>query len=141
MNEDPARTQNPNTQNPIDQLNQSSDVTPGQENPSDTLVMPDLPAVEAPIKEVSPVASPAQTIEPSEVEPSAPSSDLFGGEFTAQDARQELAKEANEDMSQPVLPPEDNSPENKKITSPIFWLVGIFSFLAIAILVAWLLAK
>lgn len=84
---------------------------------------------------------PALTAESVPVAPSDDSGSLLADDFTAEDARQELAKESKEDTNEPVMAPEDYSPENKNIAKPVFWLVGIFCVLAVAIFVAWLLAK
>lgn len=65
---------------------------------------------------------------------------LVDHELSTSEAR-ELLQSSTVLKNQPELPDEIETPASKKALLPIFWLVGILSFLAIGIIVIWLLAK
>lgn len=94
-----------------------------QSNQSDVLVTPE---------EINQISEPI-----SELNDNEPSANLVDEEFSPADARAELAKTSEAELAE-SLPEETPGP---KRISPIFWLVGILCFLAVGILIAWLVAK
>ncbi|MDO8513565.1 MAG: hypothetical protein Q7S37_03620 [bacterium] len=66
-------------------------------------------------------------------------SDLINDRFTPEDAREELERSTN--IENTTMMAEDANPDEKKIFSPIVWLVGILCFLALGLVVVWLVAK
>lgn len=98
--------------------------------PDGQLIMPEMTNQGQPQVESNNIAEPnlAQAAE---------DSSLFENNFTPQDAREEL-ESGTEVKEVPIIEEKTNT---RKLTSPVFWLVGILSILAVGVIAIWLAAK